>query len=149
MDLTEEELSVLKDSHEVIFSELLFIQGSCLLFDLCHANKNYLVVPLKVLSCLHPIECFVDIEQARLLARMKNHSSVHTEVKTANWPHPLDDFNNVIVETVHNPDAERQLYQVVSVDPSTTPKSCFPDAKVAATYEQYYSQKYNFHFKMK
>ena len=146
VDLTDEELSLLKDCHEAIFSELLCIRGSWLHRDFSHSSKSYLIVPLKVLSSVYPIECYIDFEQAQILAGMKNYSALKDEAMTNCCSHPLENLRNAIVETIHNPDAEHQLYQVVSIDHFTTPKSAFPDVTVAATYEEYYSKRYNFHF---
>ena len=107
--------------------------------------KNYLLVPLKVLSCLYPVELYIDMEQANILAGMKARSLVKDVTTHTAWPCSLDDFNNALVKTIHNPEAEDQLFEVVRVDKSVTLSSPFPDPKAAATYEEYYIKKYNFH----
>ena len=140
MDFSDSELSVLKDSHEAIFSALLRIRGSWLHTDWNHASKNYLVVPVKVLSCLYPVEVFVDMEQAHTLAAMKHGK----EGERVRWPCPSHIFTNALVETVHNPQPERQLFQVLRVDSTKTPISAFPDQTVASTYFSYYLNKYKF-----
>ena len=140
MDFTDNELSVLKDSHEAIFSELLQIRGSWLHTDWNHASKNYLIVPVKVLSCLYPMEVYVDMEQAQTLAEMK-HGKKSERVE---WPCPNHIFSNAIVETVHNPQTETQLFQVMRVDSTKTPNSTFPDPTVATTYARYYLNRHNF-----
>ena len=140
VDFTDSELLVLRDSHEAIFSELLRIRGSWLHTDWNHASKNYLIVPMKVLSCLYPVEVYVDMEQAQTLAEMKHGK----ESERVEWPCPNHIFTNAIVETVHNPQPERQLFQVLTVDSTKTPNSRFPDSKVATTYARYYLNRYNF-----
>ena len=140
VDFPDSELSVLKDSHEAIFSELLHIRGSWLHVDWNHSTKNYLVVPLKVLSCVHPMEVYVDMEQARTLADMKHGK----ESERVQWPCSNHIFTNALVETIHNPQQERQLFQVLRVDSTKTPSSDFPNQTVASTYASYYSKKYKF-----
>ena len=136
------ELSLLKDSHEAIFSELLRIRGSWIHADWNHTPKNYLIVPLKVMPCLYPVEVYVDMEQASTLAAMKH----GREGARVIWPCPIHIFTNTIVETVHKPHTEQQLYQVVNVDSSVTPHSPFPDQAAATTYASYFLNKYNFRF---
>lgn len=140
VNFADGELLVLKDSHEAIFSELLQIRGSWLHADWDHASRNYLIVPVKVLSCLYPMEVYIDMEQARTLAEMKHgKESVHVQ-----WPCHHHVFTNALVETVHNPQPERQLFQVLSIDSSITPASGFPDPAVATTYANYYFKRYKF-----
>lgn len=133
---------MLKDSHEAIFSHLLRVPGSLLQTDFERSTKKYLIVPLCVFSSVCPVECYIDFSQAEKLASLKLRSSLH-ESRTVR-PFPLDDVTDMIVETVHNQEADPLLYQVLKVDHTTTPKSSFPDAKVASTYRDYYLTKYNF-----
>lgn len=140
MDLADKELAVLKDSHEAIFSELLRIRGSWLHADWNHAAKNYLIVPVKVLSCIYPIEVYIDMEQARTLAEMK----YGKKSERVRWPCPNHVFINALLETVHNPEQETLLFQVLRVDSTKTPNSAFPDPTVAATYSSYYLNRYQF-----
>lgn len=145
MDLSNTELSILKDAHEVIFSELLHIGASWLHADFENSLKKYLIVPLSVLSCVYPVETYIDMEQAHSLAGMKARSSVGGAATRTTWPCPLEDFNNALVKPIHSCEASNQLYLVLSIDHTTTPLSPFPDPKAAATYQEYYSKKYKFH----
>lgn len=140
MDFADSELLLLKESHEAIFSELLRIRGSWLHADWNHASKNYLIVPVKVLSCIYPMEVYVDMEQAQTLAEMTH----GRESERVQWPCPHHIFTNALVETVHNPQQERHLFQVLRVDSTKTPNSAFPDPTVATTYASYYFTRYKF-----
>ncbi len=140
MDLADNELSVLKKSHEAIFSELLRIRGSWLHADWKQASKNYLIVPVKVLPCDYPMEVYVDMEQAQTLAEMAH----GRESERVRWPCPNHIFTDALVEAVHNPQTDRQLFQVLRVDSTKTPNSSFPDPTVATTYASYYSTKYKY-----
>ena len=146
MEISESELAVLKDCHEAIFSKLLRIDGSWLHADWgSSAVKNYLIVPLRVFSCVYPVEAYVDIEQARTLAAM-NKVKEEDQGERIKWPCPNGIFKDAIVQATHNPQSERQLFQVLSIDSSRTPNSPFPDERVATTYASYYADRYNFHF---
>ena len=135
----------MKDAHQVIFSELLHIGGSWLLADFQRSLKNYLVVALGVISCVYPVEAYIDMEQARTLTGMKSQSSFGDATTNTARPHLLEDFNNALVKPIYTCEASDQLYLVLRIDRTTTPLSPFPDPKVAATYHEYYSKKYNFH----
>lgn len=81
------------------------------------------------------------MEQARVLAEMKTRPFIEDAAQRAAWPRPqVGD----LIETIHTQESGDQLYLVLSIDSSTTPKSPFPDAKAATTYQEYYWNKYKF-----
>ena len=137
-DLSEPELEDLKHCHRILFMEVLRIRATWLEAQFEKAEKNYLIVPLRILPDLSPLEVFIDptlVKQVLDIERM---------FRTSSWPCPLERFDNALVETLHR--KEMQLCEVKKVHQSITAQSPFPDQSVAPTYAHYFETKYNFHF---
>lgn len=144
IDLSSYELEKLKLCHQVLFTELLKISHSSFRLTFAESTKGYLVVPLCVLSDEDPIEAFLNMEAADRIIDLVKIPSANVPEKA--WPLPRERFDNAIVMDIHRPSEVRKLYEVVRVDTSTTLQSPFPDTAVAATYLEYFQNKYHCQF---
>ncbi len=153
ISLSAHELDTLKQCHHLLFQELLRITHSSFRLTFEESKKDYLVVPLCLLPNKEPIEAFLNMEAAQSIIQLINDQeassaggSVNVPTPEKAWPLLLEDFDNALVTDIHRVSEERKLYQVVRVDKATTLQSPFPDPTAAATYLEYFQNKYNCQF---
>ena len=147
MSLKDQELKILKEAHFSLFNHALKIRPSWLkcTFDL--AEKNYLVVPLKVIPAISPMEAYIEFDLAKLLAAIttSRHGDgpleSNSHLRAISWPMSLDGFHNTIVKPNYDP-KNNKLYEVKQVNSSITISSPFP-GDYYPTYKDYFTEKYN------
>lgn len=153
--LDSREIEILKRAHKAIFSQVLKIRASWLNCVFESAEKNYLVVPLRVvppeISIDHSapsLVVYIDIESASLLADMVPSSEGYPRpadsFKLIVWPMSVEKFNNAIV--VLNHDDKHVLHEVKEVSKTVNLSSPFPDLSRAPTYLDYFTKKYGCSF---
>ena len=138
-NITKSELDTLRECHVALFTTVLRINWSWLEPTLERAEKNYMVVPVGVIPELEPMEIYLDMEMARKVAEVGSNPDCQS-----NWPCPLELFQDALVTGIHYEPGDRRLHEVIRVDSSTTPISRFPDPTRAATFGEYFKNKYSF-----
>lgn len=151
ISLDTQEIEMLKNAHQAIFSEVLKIRPSWLSCIFEPAQKNYLMVPLQVIPpeifSDHPalsLEVYIDTESVKQLADLVTCSQSSpgptSYMKPVSWPVPVDRFNNAII--IPNHDDKRTLHEVKEVSETINISSPFPDLSVAPTFLSYFTKKY-------
>ncbi len=142
--LNERELAVLRQCHQTIFKDVLEIRASYLQPDLEGSERAYMIVPLEMLPPEVGLDVYIDRDLAASVAQTGSNPGLFDSAPQ--WPCPLEKFTNALVTGIHCARAERQLHEVLSVDPDITPSSPFPDPRFP-TYTSYFESKYNFRFR--
>lgn len=146
VSLTAEELALYQTFHSTLFTQVLATAGPRLQPLFPTASSNFLVVPLQSMATFNSPIHFLDSDMAQHFAAMAEEKPL-----VDSWPHVLvEKFVGALVSKKYHTEltkhGQKQLYEVQSINRSESPTSPFPEAKVAATYAQYFKQKYNFTF---
>ena len=145
VSLDMKEIEKLKYAHQAIFSDVLKINPSWLKCVFEQAEKNYLVVPLRVVetcgdhSSLSPV-VYIDFVSVDLLIDLG--PSLHC-LKPIAWPIPVSTFRNTIVIPIHS--GKRVLHEVNEVSESINLSSLFPTSD-RKTYFKHFTDKYKYKF---
>ena len=140
------ELEKLKTAHQAIFSHVLKIGQSFLKCTFEEAEKNYLVVPLRLLEINAALSASspklsIDFKSVYLLTELQ--SSLQN-LKPVPWPTAKEEFRNTVVIAKHC--QQKVLYEVKEVAETTNLSSPFPNLCAAPTYLQYFTEKYRYCF---
>ena len=137
--LTEDDLTIIKTCHQAIFTDLLCLTPPFLTLDYFDATKDYLVAPVRVTRMTggEVIEACVDMKLASVIANMATVSAKRPS---------LNEFKDAVVTVTHRQQQSSsglpELFEVVSVDDSVTPRSPFPVPKYPS-FADYYKSKYD------
>ena len=133
--LTAEEIQLLKESHQVMFEDVLKMHPSWLRCSFEGSQKDFLVVPIGILPLTAPLQAFIDFETALKVVESKN---AHVT------PVNLESLEDAVVTKTY-PSENLGYFEVKSVDPQITPSSPFPNSSFAS-YANFYQQRYNVTF---
>ena len=138
IELNSDSIRVLQEFHQLILNILFNIPSDCFEFNIHGCFKKYSIVPILKSESMY----FIDMERAIYYLKSQKTS------KSNHIPTDLDihDYRGMRVKKNYDDTYKHAVYEVITVDPSITVNSPFPDQNRAATYAEYFFNRFGISF---